>query len=471
MLKERAQVLLGALRAVELGLWTLAFFASLWLRTVMGEQLTWVPEASGIDVPVSLLAVSGVLWLATSWMFELGTSHRIRPMGEELFAVAKATASVFVGLLLFVFMVHLPMPSRVFVVLYCLLAGSWIAMLRYGVRLALRQARTWGYNYRNLVVVGDGKLADGVAEMVKDHRQWGLRFVGFIAKGRPETTKHGKILGDVSNIADILDSNVVDEVIFAVEKFELDEMEDALRACEETGVNTRVVLNFFPHRISRPELTDLEGLPLLSFHATSNASAALVAKRVFDVAVSLTVLTLMAPILLVVALLVKLTSPGPVFFVQERVGQNGRSFKMYKFRSMVVDAEDRLKELQKLNEMDGPAFKIKDDPRITAIGRFIRKTSLDEFPQFFNVLRGEMSVVGPRPPLVREVAEYERWQRRRLSVKPGITCTWQISGRNDVSFDEWMRMDLEYIEGWTLRQDIIIVLRTVPAIVMGKGAC
>ncbi len=469
MLKERAKVMLGALRTVEVGLWALAFFASIWLRNVMGEQLTWVPESS-IDVPLSLLAVSSGLWLASSWAFELGTSHRMRPLGQELAAVAKATGIVFVGLLLYVFFVNLEMPSRIFVVLYCLLAGTWIAALRYGMRLALRQARTWGYNYRTLAVVGDGSLADGVAEMVKDHRHWGLKFVGFIGKSETEKPKTGRLLGDLSKIADIVDDNVIDEVIFAVEKFELDEMEDALKACEETGVNTRVVMNFFPHRISRPELTDLEGLPLLSFHATSNASMALVAKRVFDVVVATTVLLVMSPVLLVVGLLVKLTSPGPVFFAQERVGQNGRTFKMYKFRSMVVDAEARLKELQALNEMDGPVFKIKNDPRLTPIGKFIRKTSLDEFPQFLNVLRGEMSVVGPRPPLPREVDEYERWQRRRLSVKPGITCTWQIrTGRNEVTFDDWMKMDLEYIERWSLYEDLRICARTVPAVLFGRG--
>lgn len=469
MLKERAKVMLSALRAVEVGLWALAFFASIWLRAVMGEQLAFVPERA-VDVPMSLLAASSVMWLAASWAFELGTSHRMRPLSQELAAVAKATGVVFVGLLLYVFFVNLEMPSRIFVVLYCLLAGTWIAALRYGVRLALRQARTWGYNYRTLAVVGDGALADGVAQMVKDHRHWGLNFVGFIANGRPETTKHGHVLGDLRNIADIVDDNVIDEVIFAIEKFELDEMEDALKACEETGVNTRVVLNFFPHKFSRPELTDIEGLPLLSFHATSNANLALVAKRVFDVAVATAVLLVMSPVLFVVAMLVKMTSPGPIFFAQERVGQNGRTFKMYKFRSMVVDAEARLKELQTLNEMDGPVFKIKNDPRLTPIGKFIRKTSLDEFPQFLNVLRGEMSVVGPRPPLPSEVTQYERWQRRRLSVKPGITCTWQIrTGRNDVTFDDWMKMDLEYIERWSLYEDLRILVRTVPAVLFGRG--
>jgi exopolysaccharide biosynthesis polyprenyl glycosylphosphotransferase len=196
----------------------------------------------------------------------------------------------------------------------------------------------------------------------------------------------------------------------------------------------------------------------------------LLLKRMIDTALSAAVLIILLPLLATVALLIKLTSPGPVFFVQNRVGMNQRQFKLYKFRSMVVDAEARKSELAHLNERDGPAFKIENDPRITRIGRFIRKTSIDELPQLFNVLSGEMSLVGPRPPLPDEVSKYEWLFRKRLSVKPGITCIWQISGRNNVSFDRWMQMDHEYIENWSLLLDLKILLKTVPAVLLSRGA-
>jgi exopolysaccharide biosynthesis polyprenyl glycosylphosphotransferase len=212
------------------------------------------------------------------------------------------------------------------------------------------------------------------------------------------------------------------------------------------------------------------GLPLLSFSSTPSDAIALVAKRAFDLVASAAALVLLAPVLLAIAAAVKLDSPGPVLFRQRRVGLAGRTFTLYKFRSMRQDAEAQRRALEARNEMDGPVFKIRDDPRVTRVGRFLRRTSLDELPQFWNVLRGEMSVVGPRPPIPAEVRRYARWQRRRLSVKPGLTCTWQVSGRNEVDFDRWMALDLDYIDTWSLWGDVRIVLKTIPAVLLGRGA-
>jgi exopolysaccharide biosynthesis polyprenyl glycosylphosphotransferase len=196
----------------------------------------------------------------------------------------------------------------------------------------------------------------------------------------------------------------------------------------------------------------------------------LLLKRVMDIVVSLVGLIVLSPLLVIVALIIRFTSPGPVLFAQERVGMNKRLFKLYKFRSMYVDAEKRRSELEHLNEMDGPVFKIKNDPRVTPIGRFIRKTSIDELPQLLNVLRGQMSLVGPRPPLPAEVDRYDWLYRRRLSIKPGITCLWQISGRNEITFKQWMEMDKAYIDNWSLWLDITILAKTVPAVLFSKGA-
>jgi exopolysaccharide biosynthesis polyprenyl glycosylphosphotransferase len=210
------------------------------------------------------------------------------------------------------------------------------------------------------------------------------------------------------------------------------------------------------------------GVPSIAFCPVPSDAMALFAKRAFDIAVSFVALAWLAPLLAAVALAIRIDSPGPVLFRQCRVGRNGRTFFVLKFRSMYQDAEQRLEALRSRNEMSGPVFKMANDPRVTRVGRFIRKTSIDELPQFWNVLRGDMSVVGPRPPLPREVAQYKPWQRRRLSVRPGITCTWQVSGRNDIDFDRWMELDLSYIDNWSLWRDFQIVAKTIPAVFHGR---
>jgi exopolysaccharide biosynthesis polyprenyl glycosylphosphotransferase len=219
------------------------------------------------------------------------------------------------------------------------------------------------------------------------------------------------------------------------------------------------------------ELTEFDGFPLLSFSTTPTNEFLMFVRRILDVVLASIMLVIAGPLfMLPAAILIKLTSPGPVLFKQKRCGLNGRQFVMYKFRSMVNNAEQLRVELEGLNEMDGPVFKSSSDPRITTVGKIIRRRSIDELPQLFNVLRGDMSLVGPRPPLPAEVARYERWQRRRLSMKPGITCLWQISGRNEVSFEDWMKLDLTYIDNWSLLLDLKILLKTVPVVLLGRGA-
>jgi len=263
----------------------------------------------------------------------------------------------------------------------------------------------------------------------------------------------------------------VDELILVVDRESLNEFTDTFLLCEELGVTARVVLNFFPHSIARMELHEFDGFPLLSFSTTPTNEALMFVRRILDVVLAGFILVTAGPlIMLPTAILIRLTSPGPVLFRQKRCGLNGRQFVMYKFRSMVNNAEQLRVEVEGLNEMDGPVFKSSRDPRITTIGKIIRRFSFDELPQVFNVLRGDMSLVGPRPPLPDEVARYERWQRRRLSMKPGMTCLWQISGRNEVSFEDWMKLDLTYIDNWSLLLDLKILLKTVPVVLLGRGA-
>lgn len=241
------------------------------------------------------------------------------------------------------------------------------------------------------------------------------------------------------------------------------------KVCERVGVKATVAVDFFNTSIAQPIITEIHGIPLLTLDTTPHNVLYLAIKRLIDIVVSGLGLILLSPFFLVIAVIIKMTSEGPVFFKQTRCGLHGRKFTIYKFRTMVVDAEKKLEELMKFNEREGPVFKMKNDPRITPIGRFLRKTSLDELPQLINVLKGDMSLVGPRPPLPSEVEKYERWQRRRLSLKPGITCIHEVIARGDKDFERWMKLDLEYIDNWSLSLDMRILTKTFFAVIKGTG--
>jgi exopolysaccharide biosynthesis polyprenyl glycosylphosphotransferase len=247
-------------------------------------------------------------------------------------------------------------------------------------------------------------------------------------------------------------------------------MQAAIKLCERFGIPFAIPAH--PFRMDRARAQDSHAVAdgYLHFQTYQPRPHQMAIKRLFDIAASAAGLIVLSPLLLTVALIIKLTSRGPIFFRQKRVGLHGKPFNMLKFRSMVVNAEELKAKLEALNEQTGPVFKIKNDPRITGIGRFIRKYSIDELPQLLNVLRGEMSVVGPRPPLPGEVEKYAAWQRRRLSVRPGLTCIWQVSGRNQISFEEWMYLDMQYIDNWTLLTDLSLILKTVPVVITGNGA-
>jgi len=310
-----------------------------------------------------------------------------------------------------------------------------------------------------------------VVQTITSPQEWGFVFAGYVLADGERPPAGAPVLGRIEEMGRILEGHVIDEVVFAVSRERLDAVEDAAVLCDEQGVSVKVMLDFFAKRIAKLTVEEVDGIPVLAFASTPTDPGALVVKRIFDVVVSAALLAVLAPWLLLVALAVKLDSPGPILFRQRRVGLNGREFWLYKFRSMYEDAEARRAALEHRNEIqNGPAFKLSDDPRITRVGRVLRKTSFDEVPQFWNVLKGEMSVVGPRPPIPDEVRRYQRWQRRRLSVKPGLTCTWQVSNRHQLDFQQWMELDLRYIDNWSLWHDLEIVVRTIPAVLLGKGA-
>ena len=335
----------------------------------------------------------------------------------------------------------------------------------------MRFFRRRGYNTRQVIVYADNKSENCINNLL-DTVDWGYRIRGIITSSdeiRENFEGRIKILSPDISLDKVLDRSIVDEVYYCkglLDKYEIARLIDV---CAEVGVLFK--LKTSPWVIGQLEEGEEvpDNAPLMEFGKMPGSYSALKMKRLFDVLFSLFAIIVMSPLFLVVALLIKLDDGGPIFFKQERVGLNGRRFKLFKFRTMIVNAESLQKLLMGKNEQTGPVFKIKRDPRITRVGKFLRKTSLDEFPQFFNVLNGDMSVVGPRPPIPAEVKQYERWQSRRLSMKPGITCIWQVSGRNTVDFEEWMKMDMKYIDNWSLKLDFSLILKTVKVIIIGDG--
>jgi exopolysaccharide biosynthesis polyprenyl glycosylphosphotransferase len=290
---------------------------------------------------------------------------------------------------------------------------------------------------------------------------------------KPEASKNLEgypIIGTVEEAGEVLTNHVVDEVLIGIPDRSLNDLEPLLVTCEQFGVTARVACDLVPEGSARVYLEQSNGLPLLTFTTTPNNPNLLALKRVVDVVLGFLMLVVTSPLFVIVPIVIKLTSRGPIFYRQIRCGLNGRKFMFRKFRSMVDGADELKSEIEHLNEAKDPIFKISEDPRVTAVGRFLRRTSIDELPQLYNVLRGEMSLVGPRPPLPHEVERYKPWQRRRLSMKPGLTCLWQVSGRSELGFEEWVSLDLKYIDNWSPWLDFQILLRTVPAVISGRGA-
>lgn len=345
------------------------------------------------------------------------------------------------------------------------------------IKRLLITLREKGYNYRTLLLVGSGEKLQDFIKTLDKHPFWGFKVMGIITDAEKVdvgSTQFGyKVVGRLPDTVPYLFNNPIDSVIFIPVHTRLEELKPVLEECEEMGIKTTIALNFFEFTIAHPETDKFEDIPVLTYNPTREINPALFFKYMFDRVVAFSLLLLFSPLMIVVAILIKImpgSRGGPVLYTQTRCGLYGRTFTLYKFRSMIPDAEQKLDELLLKNEMEGPVFKIKNDPRVTSIGRFIRKTSIDELPQLLNVLRGEMSLVGPRPPIPAEVLKYDRWQRRRLSMKPGITCLWQVMGRNKLPFETWMKLDLEYIDNWSLKLDFKILFKTIYVVTTGYGA-
>lgn len=314
---------------------------------------------------------------------------------------------------------------------------------------------------RPVLLVGSPEKNDEFERLLEQNPEWNLHVV---ARLDPAD-------GKLDRLPELLHYEPIGCVIFNVAQTAFSEVEKAILICETEGVEAWLVADFVKTSIARASVDNFHGKPLLVFRTAPDITWQLVCKRLIDIVGSTFGLLVLGPlVMLPAALAIRLTSPGPILFRQRRSGLHGQPFTMYKFRSMVDNAEMLRVELETFNEMSGPVFKIKRDPRVTNVGRFIRKTSIDEMPQLWNVLVGNMSLVGPRPPIPSEVQKYDPWHRRRLSMKPGLTCLWQISGRNTIGFDQWMKLDLQYIDNWSLWLDFTILMRTIPVVLSGLGA-
>ena len=478
MFRERAKLFNRLLFAVDLLATCAAFPLAYMSRNNLSQILP-----SGLDrlLNPALYPIAHYFWIigiAIGWWIVTARSlglYRItmqRSGWEKIRILVESSVllGLFLGFLSFALKLDLSRPLIALFVFYQ-------ALLLTAIRL-LVQFHFKGKNpvfsakhVRNILVVGTGAKARKMGDLVARYSDWGYRVIGYVDTDAERSVEPaGDILGSVPDLHRIIDHNVVDEIIFVADKPNLDLIDRILEICREQGIRARLAADFFPAKVTNLSMEFLENIPFITFSSAPEHAPSLLVKRILDVVISAVLLVLSLPVLAVVGLLVKLTSKGPIIYRQVRCGLYGRQFVLYKIRSMREGAEDVLWEIRHLNEMAGPVFKMRNDPRVTPLGRFLRKSSIDEWPQFWNVLKGDMSLVGPRAPLLDEVKEYTRWQRRRLSVKPGITCLWQVSGRNEIDFHEWMKLDLHYIDNWSLLLDFKILLRTFPVVLLGKGA-
>lgn len=372
-------------------------------------------------------------------------------------------------LVLFEFSIRLDL-SRVFLLAFCCYSWTLLCLFRWRASSLVGLIRREFGQPQNVMLVGTGEGATRLAALIEKSSAYGVRLMGFVRECPNAANPGGKYpVHDLRDLPQLLRRQVIDEIIFAVESRHLPELEEVFLLCDEEGVRTHVAVDFFPHVNSALYLDRLGPAPLLTFAPAPHDEVLLFVKRVTDVVVSGASLLLLSPLMLLIGLLVRLTSRGPVIFRQVRCGLNGRRFVCYKFRSMCDGAERMRPALEHLSVRQ-TAFKLRDDPRLTAVGRLLRKFSLDELPQLWNVFKGEMSLVGPRPAVPEEVDLYQAWHRRRLRMRPGLTCLWAINGRDYVDFETWMKLDMQYIDAWSLALDWKILLQTIPQVLLGRGA-
>ena len=448
-----------------------AFLAGYWVR----YDLRWFLDVA-YDAPLSAYLPFLILYvILTPVFFVVDGVYRTWPRSwmDQVYRITNATAKVTVLMLAVTFVFRPRYYSRVMLVEVGLLTIGLLALARGVEGLVIAYLRRRGVGIKRVVIVGAGEIGRTVMRTIVARPDLGYRVVGFVddnpEKGYTDIGRF-KALGPLDNLPTILDEERPDEVIITLPWMYHRKIMGIVRECERRGVRPRIVPDLFQMSLTQVNVEDLGGVPLIGVRTVAISKGALLVKRLIDVTVAAVGLVLCAPLFLLIALAIRLDSPGPIIFRQTRVGLRGRHFEMYKFRSMHVGAEEQQDMLADMNEADGPIFKIRDDPRLTRVGRVLRRLSMDELPQLVNVLRGEMSLVGPRPPIPAEVEKYQEWHKKRLEAPPGMTGLWQVSGRSRLSFDEMVLLDIYYIENWSLWLDFKILMRTIPKVLLGEGA-
>jgi exopolysaccharide biosynthesis polyprenyl glycosylphosphotransferase len=420
-----------------------------------------------------LLGFSVLVWVLLGFWFsiyeKLDSAHTRVILRDTFRQCAVGTTAVVV----FEFTLRMEL-SRAFIALFAVFAWMLLCAFRIqaGSLVGIIRREFGALHY--VMVVGVGERALKLGKSLEGSRHYGIRLVGFLAEDSDQAPlevqfKEAYPVAPLSDLPKILRQQVIDEIVFAVDSRRLADLEETFLYCDEEGVRTRVAVDFFPHVNSEVYLDRLGDAPLLTFSAAPHDEIRLMLKRIIDVILAVAALVLAAPIMALVVGLIKITSPGPAIFRQVRCGLNGRTFVFYKFRSMCENAEAMKPSLQHLNKKD-LAFKIPNDPRLTRLGWWLRKFSVDEWPQLWNVIRGDMSLVGPRPAVPEEVEQYKLWQRRRLRMRPGLTCLWALAGRDRLDFETWMKLDMHYIDNWSLALDWKIIFQTIPRVLTGRGA-
>jgi exopolysaccharide biosynthesis polyprenyl glycosylphosphotransferase len=455
-------MLFGLLAILSLGFWRSGSLAPLIaLRLTVSNAL--------------FMLILAVAWHYTLKMVGMYHSHRIMTRGEEFAVLARGV--IFCTAVLFGFngLLRISFIDLRFLYLFSLLGFGMLVSLHGAIRLVQWSFRHKGRNLRQVLIVGSNSRAVQLHNHLCRSPHFGYRVLGFVDSRWHCTPPQGApaLVADTDTVVEYLRRQPVDEIFITLPlRSHYEAVARLVRQAEEQGVLVHLTTDLFNLEIARARVDHIDGIPLMTLYTGQMYSETHVVKNMVDFVGGLALLVAAAPLMVVAAVAIKLSSPGPILFRQQRLGLNKRLFNIYKFRTMVVDAEQRLGEIEHLNERQGEAaFKIKHDPRVTAVGRLLRKSSIDELPQLLNVVLGDMSLVGPRPLPVRDYNNFdEDWQRRRFSVKPGITCIWQISGRDSISFERWMEMDMHYIDNWSLMLDLKILLRTIPATLFGGGA-
>ncbi len=453
----------------------LAYFIKKYLLPAPYRGLTETPNY------YSVLFLVIIIWYVVFNLLNVYANYRRRSFGNVLVNMALAVSVSFPVLIVVMYLLKITDVSRLMMGIFLVLNVVFLSFSKGIIYYCYRKPVTKDFDFRNYLIIGSRERAKDVITRILSHETRGHRITGCLDVSGDDVGKEVKdgvrVIGTVGRLEEYLRTRVVDELIFAMPLRDIGNAEECIRIAEKIGVEIRFVADWYIYKAmyNLPSSTinyeTLFDLPTFVLARKPSQHAGLFIKSAVDYLVSGILLLLLLPLFALIALLIRLFSKGPVFFRQERVGLNGRRFTLYKFRTMVPDAEAKISGLKALNEADGPVFKIEKDPRIIPyVGTFLRKTSLDELPQLINVLKGEMSLIGPRPPIPAEIEQYEIWQRRRLSMKPGLTCLWQISPqRNEVRFEDWIRMDLDYIDNWSLWLDGKIFFKTFLAVVLGRG--